>query len=147
MDCRHTANEKYARCAACLEAEVERLKAHLDATTANWNLVISERDVEAKKCARNWLEVERLGAENKYLSESLASSDEPGVIKLFRERDKYNKSYEGLLKHFRLVDEIVTCPNRKKIKKLREALDRAGDMIDRHGGDAGFIVEALKDSK
>jgi len=30
--------------------------------------------------------------------------------------------------------------------KLREALDGAGDMIDRHGGDASFIVEALKDS-
>jgi len=31
-------------------------------------------------------------------------------------------------------------------KQLRGALDRAGDMIDRHGGDASFIVEALKDS-
>jgi len=33
----------------------------------------------------------------------------------------------------------------KKNNKLREALKGARDMIERHGGDADFIKEALKD--
>jgi len=40
-----------------------------------------------------------------------------------------------------------TTKLRTENKRLREALKGARDMIERHGGDAGFIKEVLKDSK
>ena len=44
---------------------------------------------------------------------------------LLTEIERLEAEKEGLLKHFRLINGTVTCHNLKKIKKLREALEKA----------------------
>ena len=44
---------------------------------------------------------------------------------LIAEVERLEAEKEGLLKHFRLINGTVTCHNLKKIKKLREALEKA----------------------
>lgn len=124
-----------------LQKEVERLKAHLDATTANWNLVISERD---------------------QLREALDSADEQGVILLKAElassvlavanRDREIKRLQ------KTNDEIGVegFEMAHKIGKLRKALKWTRIMLIGENSVYGSgqriakaqvkIEEALKDS-
>jgi len=59
-------------------------------------------------------------------------------LKAENERLKANQELWGSI-------ELITA-QRKEKEQLRNVLKGARDMIERHGGDATFIKEALKDS-